>query len=64
MLQLSIFQLSMLGLGHLHTGRALTGLQNPIPKSKPKGHNTDRSFFYLSFSIKAPPYKIKMLFSG
>lgn len=52
----------MLGSGQLHTGRALTGLKSPIPKSKHKDITPIEAFYY--FSIKAPPYKIKILFSG
>lgn len=53
----------MAGSGHPHTGQALTGLKSPIPKSKPKDITPIEAFFII-FSIKVPPYKIKILFSG
>lgn len=41
----------MLGSGQLHTGRALTGLKSPIPKSKHKDI-TPIEAFLLFFQLK------------
>lgn len=40
----------MLGSGQLHIGRALTGLENPIPKSKPKVKTPIEAFLIIFFN--------------
>ncbi|MGO5064190.1 hypothetical protein [Clostridium sp. LCP25S3_F8] len=40
----------MMGSRHPHVGRALTGLCNPIPKSKPKVRTPIEAFFIIFFN--------------